>query len=172
MSNSATPWTLACQALQPMGFSRRESCSGLPCPPPGHLPDPGIGHASPALEENSLLLSHRKAWSTLGRCFLEPRQELHLEKECEVKTIWVWGPGSWGSFGGLRAGAGASAARLLSQPLGICSPEKDHRLLQEWLREGAGRQRKIYYRKTVNPQTTWTTSPRPLGHNIWCGLNF
>ena len=25
-----------------VGFSRQEHCSGLPCPPPGDLPDPGI----------------------------------------------------------------------------------------------------------------------------------
>ena len=25
-----------------MGFPRQEYCSGLPCPPPGDLPDPGI----------------------------------------------------------------------------------------------------------------------------------
>ena len=25
-----------------MGFSRQEDCSGLPCPPLGGLPDPGI----------------------------------------------------------------------------------------------------------------------------------
>ena len=25
-----------------MGFSRQEYCSGLPCPPPGDLPNPGI----------------------------------------------------------------------------------------------------------------------------------
>ena len=29
-----------------MGFSRQESWSGLPCPPPGDLPDPGIECAS------------------------------------------------------------------------------------------------------------------------------
>ena len=37
-----TLWTLACQALLSMGFSRQEYWSGLPCPPPGNLPDPGI----------------------------------------------------------------------------------------------------------------------------------
>ena len=30
-----------------MGFSRQEYWSGLPCPPPGDLPDPGITPASP-----------------------------------------------------------------------------------------------------------------------------
>ena len=35
-----TPWTLAHQAPLSMGFSRQEYWSGLPCPPPGDLPDP------------------------------------------------------------------------------------------------------------------------------------
>ena len=38
----ATLWTEACQAPLSMEFSRQESWSGLPCPPPGGLPDPGI----------------------------------------------------------------------------------------------------------------------------------
>ena len=37
-----TLWTVACQAPLSMAFSRQESWSGSPCPPPGHLPDPGI----------------------------------------------------------------------------------------------------------------------------------
>ena len=37
-----TLWTVACQAPQSMGFSRQEYWSGLPCPPPGNLPNPGI----------------------------------------------------------------------------------------------------------------------------------
>ena len=47
MSDSfATPWTLAHQAPLSMGFSRQEYWSGLPCPPPGDLPYPGIKPAS------------------------------------------------------------------------------------------------------------------------------
>ena len=38
--------TAACQAPLSMGFSRQEYWSGLPCPPPGDLPDPGIKPAS------------------------------------------------------------------------------------------------------------------------------
>ena len=37
-----------------MGFSRQEYWSGLPCPPPGDLPHPGIEPASPALQVDSL----------------------------------------------------------------------------------------------------------------------
>ena len=44
-----TPRTIARQAPLSMGFSRPEFWSGLPFPPPGDLPDPGIEPASPAL---------------------------------------------------------------------------------------------------------------------------
>ena len=44
----ATPWTAARQAPLSMGFSRQEYRSGLPFPPPGDLPDPGIKAASAA----------------------------------------------------------------------------------------------------------------------------
>ena len=38
----ATLWIVACQAPLSMGFSRQEYWSGLPSPPPGSLPYPGI----------------------------------------------------------------------------------------------------------------------------------
>ena len=37
-----TPWTVAHQAPLSIGFSRQEYWSGLPCPPPGDPPNPGI----------------------------------------------------------------------------------------------------------------------------------
>ena len=40
------PWTLACQAPLSMRFFRQEYWSGLPCPPPEDLPDPGIQPSS------------------------------------------------------------------------------------------------------------------------------
>ena len=43
------PWVVAHQAPLSIGFSRQEYWSGLPFPPPGNLPDPGIEPASPAL---------------------------------------------------------------------------------------------------------------------------
>ena len=42
-----------------MGLSRQEYWSGLPCPPPGDLPDPGTeptSSVSPALQVDSLPL--------------------------------------------------------------------------------------------------------------------
>ena len=38
----ATLWTVAHQTPLSMGFSRQEYWSGLPCPPVGNLPDPGM----------------------------------------------------------------------------------------------------------------------------------
>ena len=51
----ATPWTVAYQAPWTMGFSRQEYWSGLPFPPPGDLPNPGIEPRSPALQTDALL---------------------------------------------------------------------------------------------------------------------
>ena len=58
----ATLWTVARQAPLSMGFSRQEYWSGLPCPPPGDLPDPGIEPRSHALQGNSF---HLATWETL-----------------------------------------------------------------------------------------------------------
>ena len=58
----ATPWIVACQASLSIGFSRQEDWSGLPCPPLGNLPHPGMEPrypASPALPADPLLLSHQ-----------------------------------------------------------------------------------------------------------------
>ena len=63
----ATPWTAAHQAPQSMGFSRQEYWSGVPFPPPGDLPDPGIEHlslASPDLADDAPALHHRATWET------------------------------------------------------------------------------------------------------------
>ena len=43
---SVTPWTVAYQALLCMGFPKQEYWSGVPFPPPGDLPYPGIEPAS------------------------------------------------------------------------------------------------------------------------------
>ena len=47
MSDSVTPWTVAHLALLSMEFSRQEYWSGLPFPPLGDLPDPGIKPTPP-----------------------------------------------------------------------------------------------------------------------------
>ena len=48
MSESfVTPWIVTCQAPLSMEFSRQEYWSGLPFPPPGDLPNPGVKLVSP-----------------------------------------------------------------------------------------------------------------------------
>ena len=54
----ATLWSVARQAPLSIRFSWQEYRSGLPFPPPGYLLDPGIETASPALQADSLPLSH------------------------------------------------------------------------------------------------------------------
>ena len=49
-----TPRTVTHQALCPWGFSRQGYWSGLPCPSPGDILDPGIEPRSPALQADSL----------------------------------------------------------------------------------------------------------------------
>ena len=59
VSDSATPWTVACQAPPSVGFSRQECWSGLPFPSLGDLPDPGIEPRSPHCGQTLYLLSHQ-----------------------------------------------------------------------------------------------------------------
>ena len=49
-----TPWTVARQVPLSMGFSRQEYSSGLPFPPSGDLPDPGIKPRPSALQAEAL----------------------------------------------------------------------------------------------------------------------
>ena len=62
----ATPWSVACQAPLSVEFSRQEFWSGLPCPPPGDSPEPGI---EPHLSLTSALASGffitRATWEEL-----------------------------------------------------------------------------------------------------------
>ena len=60
----ATPWTVAHQAPLSIEFFRQEYWSGLPFPPAGDLPNPGIkttSLASPALAGR---LYHCATWET------------------------------------------------------------------------------------------------------------
>ena len=50
----AAPQTIAHQTLLSMEFSRQEYWSGLLCPPPGDLPDPGTEPMFPALPVDTL----------------------------------------------------------------------------------------------------------------------
>ena len=60
-----TLWTVASQAPLSLGFSQQEYWSGLPFPRDLH--DPGIEPTSPALQEDSLLLSHHGSSDHTGK---------------------------------------------------------------------------------------------------------
>ena len=54
--------TKACQTSLAIKFFRQQYQSGLPCPPPGDLPDQGLkslSPAAPALQMDSLPLGHQ-----------------------------------------------------------------------------------------------------------------
>ena len=61
VSNSATPWTAACQAPLSLGILQATVLEWVALPSPGDLPDPGIkpmSPVSPALQAHSSPLSH------------------------------------------------------------------------------------------------------------------
>ena len=72
-----TPWTVAHQAPLSVEFSRQEYWSGLPGPPPGDRPDPGIKPRSPALQSYSFTLWAIREAHTLVTTFTQNDQELN-----------------------------------------------------------------------------------------------
>ena len=89
----ATPWTVARQAPLSVRFSRQEYWSGLPCPAPGDLPNPGdqtsvsctgrqvLDHQHHLLSQNTLLptTSHCLKFSHGFLClFLVNSFRIHL----------------------------------------------------------------------------------------------
>ena len=54
VSDSVTPWTVAHHVPLSMRISRQEYWSGLPCPPPGDRPNPGIKPRSSSLQADSV----------------------------------------------------------------------------------------------------------------------
>ena len=56
VSDNATPWTVAASRLLcPWNYPGKEYWSGLPCPSPGDLSNPGLEPPSPAWQEDYLL---------------------------------------------------------------------------------------------------------------------
>ena len=80
-----TLWTVACQVPLPKGFSRQEYWSGLPCPPPGDLPNPGIEPTSldsPALADGFFFT--KATWEALGQNWLGSNEILWSKEEVVV----------------------------------------------------------------------------------------
>ena len=68
-----TIWTIACQAPMSMGFFRTwwdssAHWSGLPCPPPEHLPNPGIKPVSLAPALSCGFFTTRATWEAPFSC--------------------------------------------------------------------------------------------------------
>ena len=91
----ANAWTVACQALLSMGCSREEYWSGVPCPFPGDLPDPGNELTSQYVScLGRQVLYHWHHWG-------KPHADLNIEKEisppqsgCTIALLdWK---GGWG----------------------------------------------------------------------------
>ena len=97
----------ACQAPLSMELSRQEYWSGLPCPPPGDLPDPGVKAVSlmsPALAGGSLPLHHLGSpWWTINQALKSTEVLIHattcmyiesrLNKEVShnrTHTVWFY----------------------------------------------------------------------------------
>ena len=67
------------QAPESRGVSRHECCSGLPCPPPGDLPNVGIEPESPALQPDFPPLSRQESFHLiLCLCVLVAQSRLTL----------------------------------------------------------------------------------------------
>ena len=73
--------TIARQAPLSMGFSRQGYWSGLPCPPPGDFPNPGVEPRSPALQSDSLLSEPPGQPKNTGMGGLSLLQEIFLTQE-------------------------------------------------------------------------------------------
>ena len=69
-----TSLTVAHQAPLSVELSWQEYWSGLSCPPPGDLPDPGSKPAIPALQADSLPLSHWGSPSLEDRFVSKPTE--------------------------------------------------------------------------------------------------
>ena len=103
MSHSfATLWTIACQSPLSMGSSRQEYWSGLPFSPPGDLPDPMIESVSPALQVDSLLLSHlgsanparvigkRETISTIRQTTVQGQLQMTNDPGFRLREVMGW----------------------------------------------------------------------------------
>ena len=71
-----------------MGSSRQEYWSGLPCPPPGDLPEPGIEPVSPALAGGFFTTKPCGKW-------FEPKSPLNSSYLSMVFPVVMYGCESW-----------------------------------------------------------------------------
>ena len=78
-----------------MGFSRQEYLSGLPCPSPGDLPDPGIEPGSPALQVDSLPSKPPAYWAIkICETCIKRSWVQNMEKQKRKRTTFTV-PNTW-----------------------------------------------------------------------------
>ena len=105
-----------------MGFSKQEYGSGLPCPPPGDLPDPGIEHESLALTggffTSSTTWEALNHWTTKEVPFLKKNNNTFFNPD---NTFLQLGMTIW-----LHSGQKGSKAKWCWQPPGHMFNKKLH----------------------------------------------
>ena len=148
LRHSILPDSLRPHGLQPTrllcawGFPRQEHWSGLPCPPPGDLPNPGIEPRSTALQEDSLpteppgkpkntgvgslsLLQRIFATQEWSRCLLHCRRIFfQASYQGSPPSRWTEEPGRLQSMGSQRVGHNWATSVSIIDYLDNCFLEK------------------------------------------------
>ena len=98
-STLCSPWTIACQFPQSMGFSRQEYWSGLLCPSPGDLPNPGMEPILPNPGMETCLLHWQAGYlPPAGKTIMEKAMAPH-SSTLAWKIPWMKEPGGLQSMG-------------------------------------------------------------------------
>ena len=81
-----TPWGVACQASLSLGLSRQEYWSGLPCPPPGELPNLETEPMSLTVSciGRWVLYTTRATWEAHYLGYLESKSSENIEPKRQV----------------------------------------------------------------------------------------
>ena len=80
------PGTVASQATLFMGFSRQEYWSGLPCPPPGDLPNPEIEPRSTTFQADSLPSEPPGKSDSVDQILIPTRSSVMEEERSKSKS--------------------------------------------------------------------------------------
>ena len=86
-----------------MGFSRPEYWSGLPCPPPGDLPNSGIEPGSPALQVDSTVWATRENLMYLSHSSFKSKLNHQMSWGKPIKIVYIYKghfQSIWGYFQG------------------------------------------------------------------------
>ena len=89
----ASLWTVAHQAPLFTGFSRQECWSGLSCPSPGDLPDPGIeptSLTSPALAVGFFTVSTIREAPGLGQSITNLKQSVRVRGHLSCQSDLIY----------------------------------------------------------------------------------